>query len=118
MAALEDVHAEDVDRGALAGTGYARDTDADGVSGVWQAALDDLLGLLLVFVAGALDQCDGLAEDGGVTAEDAFDKLRGGESARASGREVGTDSRRVRGAAVHLQPFVFLVVLRMIHVCQ
>ena len=116
MATFEDVHAEDVYRSALAGARYTSDAYAHRVPRVGQAVLDDLLRLLLMLMARALDQRNGLAKYRSIASTYAFDELCSSEPTRASGSKVWTDGRRVGGAAVHFQSFVFLIVLRMVHV--
>ena len=65
------MRAERLDEGALAGSRYARDADAQRVASVGQAGLDDLLRHLLVVGMGALYQRDGTAQNDTVAPPDA-----------------------------------------------
>ena len=59
--AFQDVDAKFIDAGALAGTWYAADADADAVATVGQAFLDDFLCNLLMFGVGAFHEGHGLS---------------------------------------------------------
>jgi len=115
--ALEDMDAELVDAGALAGAGDTADADADAVAAMRQAALDDLLRDGLVLGVGALDEGHGLPEDGDIALEDALDIVIDGEAAsgEAAALQVGVDGRGLLDAAVDDQSLVFFAILWMLH---
>ena len=106
---LQHVDAELVDAGRLACAGYAADADAHGVATVGQTLVDDLLSLLLVVGIDALDQRDGLRENGDVALDDAFHHFcRGQLSATdALALQVGIDNTGLLYATVDLQAGIF-----------
>ena len=76
---LEDVNAEFVYAGALAGSWDAADADSDAFSCVWQTLFDDFLRYGLMLGYGAFDECHGLPQYGDVTFQDAFHVVVCGE---------------------------------------
>src|SRR5947207_2014599 len=102
------MRAERIDGERLADTGRAGDTDADGVSSLRQQLLDELVRLVPVVGALALDQCDGARQHGAVTVADAA-----GESGDVGGGGHGAMSfqpgiaqmRRGRKAVCPVMPY-------------
>ncbi len=111
------MHAELVDAGRLACPRHAADADAHRATAVGQAAVDDLLGLLLVGGVDALDERDGLREDGDVATRNAFDHLadRQFTAAHALPAQVGINDCWLLDAAIDLQAGIFWTVFWMLH---
>ena len=114
---LQDMNAELVYAGALAGSRNAADADADTVAGVGETLLDDFLRYDLVLGNGALDQRNGLSQNGDVALQDALHIVVGRETAshETVAVEVRIDDRDRTHAAVHGQACIFGIVLRMFH---
>ena len=114
---LEDMNAELVYAGALACSGNAADAYSDTVAGVGQTLLDDFLRDDLVLGNGALDECDGLSQDGDVALQDAFHIVVCSKTSACEtlSVEVRIDNRDRAHAAVHGQACIFGIVLRMLH---
>ena len=110
--AVEQVGAEDVDRGALAGAGHAGDAYAAALARIGQALFDHFLGHGLLLGQQALDQGHCLPQDGGVALAQALD-IVGGRELRPvlAGFQVGVDHGWLLDACVHLQAAVAGLVL-------
>ena len=115
--ALQDVDAELVDAGALAGSRHAADTDAYALAAVGKAPLNHFLRNDLVLRVGALHEGHGLPQDGGVTGEDALHIVCGGEAAagKAVAVQIGVDDGGLRHAAIHDEALIFFAILWMVH---
>ena len=73
---LNQISPQCFDQTALAGTGYASDSNADRISAGGQAFFDDLLGQLTISQTRAFNQCDGFGECRAISFQDAFNELR------------------------------------------
>ena len=114
---FQQVDAELVDAGRLAGTRHAADADAHTAPAVGQTLLDDLLRLGLMVGVDALDEGDGLREDGDVALQDAFYHIGGAHhlTAEAASLQIRIDDRLLLYAAVYLQTGKFCAILGMFH---
>ena len=83
------------------------DAHTDTVAAIRQTLVDDLLGTCLVVGIDALDEGDGLREDGDVSLEDALYHLSDGEFPAARTLEVWVYDRWLVDTAVHLQACIF-----------
>ena len=114
---LQYMNAEFINAGALAGSGYATDADAHGVSTVGQASFYDFLCHLLVGRMCALHQGDGLPQDGGVPLEDSFHVVIGRQlsACKTLALEVWVDVGRLLHSVVDNESCIFRRVLWMLH---
>ena len=104
---FQHVDAELVDTRRLACARHATDAHTDAVAAVRQTLVDDLLGTRLVVRVDALDEGDGLREDGDVALEDTFYHLSHGEFPAACTLEIWVHDRWLDDTAVHLQACIF-----------
>ena len=102
--------ADGFDEGRFAGSGDARDADADRFPGVGQAAFDDLLRLRVVRRVVGLDERDGLRKGGDVAGENALDVLVGRELRLLAAREVRVYDRLIFNAFGDVQSRVVVHV--------
>ena len=75
MALLEYMHTKLVDRGTLTSARHTTDTNANGITTIRQALVDDLLRTGLMVGIHTLNQCDSLREDGYIALQDTFNHL-------------------------------------------
>ena len=104
---FQHVDAKLVDTRRLACARDATDAHTDTVAAIRQTLVDDLLGTSLVVRIDALDEGDGLREDGDVALEDALYHLADGEFPAARTLEVWVHDRWLVDTAVHLQACIF-----------
>ena len=102
--------ADGFDEGRFARARDARDADADRSARMGQTAFDDLLRLLIVVGIAALDERDGLRENGDVAPEDACDILLGGETSSFRFAEVRIDDGLVGDAFGYVERAVVMGV--------
>ena len=93
------IGAQHFNHAALARAGNAGDADANGVAAMGKAVFDNLLGQLPVSLARALDQRDGLGQNGAVAAQNAIDILLGRADALGPCGTRARLARRLRSSA-------------------